>query len=533
MLAAAVYARFSTEKQSDTSTDDQIRLCETRARAAGWPIVARHADQGISGSTPVESRSGGRALLADALAGRFRILLLEGLDRLSRDLVESERIVRRLEHRGIRIIGVADGYDSQSAARKLHRGMRGVMNEVYLDDLRHKTHRGLTGQVARGFHAGGLSYGYRSAVVDGGHRLEVDPQAAGWVRWIFRQYADGRSPQWIAHELNRLGVPAPRSGTWAVSAIYGSAVKGVGLLHNELYIGRYVWNRTQWLKDPDSGKRVRFDRPREEWQVTERPELRIVDDALWQAARARQSRPRTAGGTGPGRPPRTLFGGLLRCGLCGGAMVATDRRRYSCAAAKDRGRTVCTGVAVPRTELDDRVLSVLRDELLSPESLAELQRAIAATSRGQVKMARERERARAQRRAELEREIDNLVGAIATMGGSPALQERLQRAEAERQALDAAPALPPKVIEGPTAEHALRRYRERLLALRQALDADQALARRMIAELLGSLTITTRGEEIWATPETEKPALLMTGTGSPLNVVAGARFGGWRPIRIR
>ncbi|MBK7822965.1 MAG: recombinase family protein [Tessaracoccus sp.] len=287
MIRAAIYTRFSTDKQSEASLADQERICRIRAAAQSWEIVAVHGDDGVSGSTPVAARAGGRALLADALAGRFDVLLLEGLDRLSRDLVESERVVRRLEHRGVRIVGVADGYDTGAAGGKLMRGMKAVFSEHLLDDIRAKTHRGLAGRVALGMHAGGLSYGYRSIEVDGGHRLEIDPERARWVVWIFEQYAGaGVSARNIAHELNRIGVASPRGGTWAVSALYGSPAKGSGVLNNLLYIGRMIWNRSQWVKDPDTGRRVRLDRPASEWQTVEAPELRIISDDLWNAARA-------------------------------------------------------------------------------------------------------------------------------------------------------------------------------------------------------------------------------------------------------
>ena len=77
-------------------------------------VVAVHRDRAVSGASCVQGRPGGRALLTDALAGRFSVLLVESLDRLSRDQVEQETIVRRLEHRGIRIIGVSDSYDTAS-----------------------------------------------------------------------------------------------------------------------------------------------------------------------------------------------------------------------------------------------------------------------------------------------------------------------------------------------------------------------------------------------------------------------------------
>lgn len=198
-MRVAIYARFSCDKQSEASTEDQIRLCRARANHLVAEVVCVHADDGISGSIPVGDRPGGRALLADFLGDRFDTLIVEGLDRLSRDLVESERIVRRLEHRGVRIIGCADGYDSELAGRKVMRQVRSLVNELYLDDLRHKTHRGLAGRVDRGFHGGGKSFGYRSVPIDGGHKLQVDAEQARWVTWIFEQYAHGWSVQAIAY----------------------------------------------------------------------------------------------------------------------------------------------------------------------------------------------------------------------------------------------------------------------------------------------------------------------------------------------
>ena len=95
----ALYARYSTDKQRETSIDDQLRQAHERAEREGWQIVAQHADEGTSGSVPVALRRGGKALLADALAGRFDVLIVEGLDRLSRELGEQETITKRLENR--------------------------------------------------------------------------------------------------------------------------------------------------------------------------------------------------------------------------------------------------------------------------------------------------------------------------------------------------------------------------------------------------------------------------------------------------
>jgi DNA invertase Pin-like site-specific DNA recombinase len=135
-MRAAIYARFSTDRQNETSIEAQERLCRTRAATLGANVVAVHADQAISGSVPVDLRPGGKALLADVLAGRVDVVLVESLSRLSRDIGEQDRAVKRIEHRSVRIVGVSDAYDSLAASRKVLRVARGLVNELYLDDLR-------------------------------------------------------------------------------------------------------------------------------------------------------------------------------------------------------------------------------------------------------------------------------------------------------------------------------------------------------------------------------------------------------------
>ncbi|HEY3232434.1 MAG TPA: recombinase family protein [Roseiflexaceae bacterium] len=483
LQAAVIYARYSTDRQRETSIEDQARVCRTRAEAFQLQVVAVHADDEVSGSTPVASRPGGKTLLADVLAGRFQVLLLEGLDRLSRDQVEQETIIRRLEHRGIRIVGCSDGYDSQASGRKLHRGMRGLINEIYLDDLRDKVHRGLAGQVERGFHAGGISFGYRSVGDERGHRLEVDTEAAEWVRWIFTHYSEGWSCQRIAAELNKRRVGSPRGTTWAVSALYGSPAKGSGVLNNELYIGRYIWNRSQWVKDPDTGRRQRMDRPRHEWSVIERPELRILGDELWVAARARMDKPRALGGAkGQGAAPRTLFGGLLRCGRCGGAVIAVDQRCYACAARKDRGTSVCSGVRARRRDVDDRLLSVVKEELLAPEAIGEVERLVRELASSAASDKSERRQVIATRLAKLDREIGNLVEAIATVGISDALRERLVAAERERADLNQEGVRVSQ--DAALVADVIPRYKRFVMDLQGALARDSTRARAMLQEHL-------------------------------------------------
>jgi hypothetical protein len=123
--------------------------------------------------------------------------------------------------------------------------------------------------------------------MDAGQR-SINREEARVVVRIFRDYAAGKSPRAIAFELNKDGIPGPSGKGWGASTINGNAKRGTGILNNELYIGRLVWNRLRYMKDPDSGKRHSRLNPPDQWVIKEVPELRIVPQDLWDKVKARQ-----------------------------------------------------------------------------------------------------------------------------------------------------------------------------------------------------------------------------------------------------
>ncbi len=139
-----------------------------------------------------------------------------------------------------------------------------------------------------------------------------------------------------------------------------------------------------------------------------------------------------------GRPHGTLFGGLLRCDACGGPITTINGSRHGCSTHKDKGPTACSSSATwRRSDVDQRLLAELREDLLSPEALAEAQitvkHLLAELDGGQ-----ERAQAAARRRGvELDREIQRIVDAIVAVGASEALAARLRDAELERKTLQA------------------------------------------------------------------------------------------------
>ena len=284
-MRVAIYARYSSENQRDASIADQVRICREFVQRQEWTITHEFADHAASGSNVM--RPGFQDMMALALRNGVDVVLAESLDRFSRDQENTAALFKRLTFAGVRIVTLAEG-----DITFLHIGLKGTMNAMFLKELADKTRRGLRGRIEAGKAGGGLSFGYRilrrfeNGVVTTGER-EVVPEEAALVRRIFTDYLAGASPKQIAKALNAEGVRGPQGALWSPSTIHGNPKRGTGILHNELYVGRMVWNRQRFLRDPGTGKRVARPNPPSEWITKGVPELRIIDDELWQGVQAR------------------------------------------------------------------------------------------------------------------------------------------------------------------------------------------------------------------------------------------------------
>src|SRR5262249_46545632 len=181
-----------------------------------WEILEAHIyqDTAVSGFG-VEHRPAYQQLVAAALAPLppFSVILVDDLSRLSRDLVETLSIYRRLKGNHVELVAVSDGIQTSNQMAKLQITIKGLVNELYLDDLRDKTHRGMTGRALKGRSTGGRLFGYRtSPTPDGAEWLVFEPEAE-IVRRIFHMYADTCSMKTIAATLNAEGVPFPAKVT--------------------------------------------------------------------------------------------------------------------------------------------------------------------------------------------------------------------------------------------------------------------------------------------------------------------------------
>ena len=145
---AAVYSRFSTDLQSDRSIDDQVALCTAFATRNGWRVVKTFDDKARSGAS-IFGRDGLARMMEDAKLSAFNVLIVEALDRLSRDMADMAGIYKQLEFRGIDIVAVNGGRVDTAAI-----GIHGLVGQMQREEGARKVRRGMSGVVRDGRHAG-------------------------------------------------------------------------------------------------------------------------------------------------------------------------------------------------------------------------------------------------------------------------------------------------------------------------------------------------------------------------------------------
>jgi len=518
MQTVAFYARYSSEHQRDASIEDQLRLCRERAEREGWHIVASYEDKAISGASLL--RPGIQALMQDAQANRFDIVLSESIDRISRDQEDIAAVYKRLTFAGIHMVTLSEG-----DINELHIGLKGTMGALYLKDLADKTRRGLRGRIEAGKSGGGNSYGYkvvRKLAPDGtlirGDRKK-DPAEVKIIKRIFKEYAAGKSPRQIAQQLNKETIPGPTSKDWGPSTINGNRERGTGILNNELYIGRLVWNRLRYLKDPYTGKRVSRLNPEDEWVINDVPEHRIISDDLWNAVKERQNSISYTRKNGKGlcvtKRTKYLLSGLLKCGQCGGGYSVAYRNIYGCSTVKNKG--TCTNYnRITRGELEQRILDALKSQLMSPELFKDFCE----------EYTREINRLRIEessdiigKKAELKkvtRQIDQIIDAIEEGLYQPSMNVRMEQHELRKQQLihDIENAEEPPALLHPNMA---QEYQKRIDGLFTALQDEQTNleAAEDIRSLIGTIIISSDA------PKDDKVDLFLKGDLAGILALAG------------
>jgi site-specific DNA recombinase len=560
----AVYARYSSDQQRPESIVDQLRHCRQEAtRHPDWVVLDDHiyTDEAVTGLS-VEGRDGLQRLVEAALRKPrpFDLVLVDDTSRLSRDVVGTVQQFRELRFNGVDLFFVNQGLHSGRDNAEFLLAIYGAMDSEYIRELGRKTHRGLEGQALHGFSAGGIAFGYRrEPLYDGtgsdrdGHRRRIgvrwviDAAEAEIVRHIYQLYAAGYGLARIAANLNGRQVPSPRRAKghrlrhdsvgdgWDVSTVRV-------ILMNELYRGRVIWNRSRWVRVPGTSRRRRVARPESDWIVQDRPDLRIIDDALWRDVEDRRTRVRAKYeashefGKSKSIYGKYLLSGLLVCATCGGSLTirtsAASTQKYGCTRRWRRGAAACAnGILIKRDVVETQIATLLRDKLYSPAAVERLVEKVNARLRAHVPATDAERRQLLDALGRTRQQLGGLRQFIIQGDTSPKVRSWLAEAEAEETRLERELARVERHVQRRPLQVPPARVAPYLDDVRAALQRGGLRARQLVQgdiEMIKIHTITDSAKPF------ARAEVLSTGKGlldRVVLMVAGARFELWtRPL---
>lgn len=365
---AVIYARYSSDLQDEASNTHQVAEARRAAEREGYTVVGVYTDAERPGWTTVD-RDGYARLIEDARARKFDRVIVESMDRLARDKLDSQTIFQHFKWYGAHIWTPAEGEITE-----LHIDIKGIISSQSSKDTAVRVRRTFRQKVESGHIPGPPAYGYRT--VSAG-RKEIDPEQAKVMQRLFTEYATGKGPRAITADLNAEGIVGPGGRPWRAHYL----TMPLGIFFNRLYVGEYEWGRRVSVKNFVTQRKNKVKASGLDYIKVAHPELRIISDELFEAVHA----VRLARGNRASRPAgdrlkarsETLLSGLLRCDDCGANMILGAgggvglQARVRCSNAHHE-RGICSHSKSYRIgPLQHGVITALKDALSNPGYLKE------------------------------------------------------------------------------------------------------------------------------------------------------------------
>lgn len=356
----AAYCRVSTDKE------DQLNSLETQkeffleyTNRTGDNLIKLYADEGISG-TKIKNRKEFQRMLADAEKGLFDMVVVKDISRFARNTVDLLQSVRKLKSLGIETQFLTANMTSMGNSEFVLTIFGALAQEESANTSKRikfgKKMNAEKGKVPN------LVYGYDKIIGDY-FNLSINEEEAKVIRQIFKWYTEeGYGGSKIAGMLNERGIKTKRGNNWSQNSI-------CRILTNEIYTGKII-NGKEEVADFLTGQRKEKDES--EWMVTVRPELRIIDDEIFDNAQdIIKGRQKSFDMTRERQSNKYLFSTLIKCKVCGWSFRRTVRQykntyvRWVCSGHNGRGAASCPNAVTVDEEELIQVLQEYFQDILS------------------------------------------------------------------------------------------------------------------------------------------------------------------------
>ena len=344
VLRVAAYCRVSTAlEEQESSYASQIRsYTELISQHEGWELVDIYADEAVSG-TKTDKREDFNRLLADCRKGRIDRVLVKSISRFARNTKDCLSALRELMRLGVTVQFEKENIDTGTLTTELMVSVSGSLAQQESMSISQNIRMGYRRRMERGeFIASSPPYGYRNA---GGGRLEIVPEEAEVIRWVFESYLNGQGIVAIAEEMNRRGVPKKHGeAAWIPYAV-------ACWLRNEKYTGNTLCQKTfttgfPYISVKNRGEVDQF--------YIENSHPAIISQEIFdkvQALRKKKKAPASA----PSKFPLTR---KMICGKCGATFYRTVDRHgannWVCSGHKDgnrNGKGACPNLSVRERDI--------------------------------------------------------------------------------------------------------------------------------------------------------------------------------------
>lgn len=367
MIRVAAYCRVSTDKgdQANSFQSQQRYFQDCISRNPSWTLVQIYADEGLSG-TSTRKREAFNRMISDARAGKLDLILTKEVSRFARNTLDTLEYTRELRKLGVGVIFLLDNINTLDQDGELRLT---IMSSIAQEESRKTSERvkwGQTRRMEQGIVFGGSLLGYQ--VHDG--TIEVEPEEAKLVQYIFQQYLDaGKGSSVIAQELQKAGVTSKR-GRCSWSA--GTVLK---ILKNEKYCGDLIQKKTY---TPDYLSHAKKTNHGQERQILIRDHHEpIIARETWNEVQREIKRRRRGPQNSCIVSSASPFSGKIWCGRCGTLFTARQKKSGSqtyrvwrckkavCEGSKEytSSQGIAFGCSIGRQLREDDVYSMLSDAM--------------------------------------------------------------------------------------------------------------------------------------------------------------------------
>lgn len=295
-MNAVIYARYSSDKQTEQSIEGQLRICHEYAERCGYTVVGEYIDRAMTGR--YDDRPEFQRMLADAKKHQFSYIIVYKLDRFARNRYDSAVHKHNLKKEGVRVVSAMENI-GDNAESILLEALLEASAEYYSVDLSQKVQRGMNETALKANSCGGtIPLGYRVE----NKKLVVDEKTAPIVKLIFEMYSHGVGKKDIAKELNSRGYRNAQNNPFTINSFRA-------ILSNKKYIGIYTYNGIEI----EGGCPALVD-------IDTFEKCKKIADAAKRAPGARKAK------------VDYQLSGKLFCGMCGATMVGES--------GKGKGNTI-------------------------------------------------------------------------------------------------------------------------------------------------------------------------------------------------